>query len=880
MTINFPIQERKKYILKVKEKLQGNVTIIKDHFHRKPSGLETVKAYTQLMDDTIASIFRTFSDNYFKNNSPVSSLSVIAIGGYGRGELNIQSDIDILFLYDKKADFFVDYMTGNMLPFLWDIGLDIGHSRRSINECLSISKQDIESMTALMESRQIAGNSEIYSKFRFALKKHLQQKGTHRFIFQNIHKRENMDSDNIKSIFIAEPNIKENPGGLRDIHSALWATCAIFETGSLKELKSKNIIDSHEYDLLTTAIDFIFKIRNGLHIITGKKSDILTHELQNKLAGILSYNSSKERSGVEVLMKDYYAAAYDIYMFSNILIHRCLGYRKKRKNIFKLFRLKEIGKGFVQYKDEISLKNFNETVFVEDPDLLFDVFLYAQRLNLKLSENLKRIIRKNIPLIKDFFWENHELKIFIFTLLKTNNFSKILRAMNEVDALGLFLPEFGKCKFLIHNDFFHMYTVDEHCLQTLEMLEIINVGDKKELAEISSVYRVIDKPEILKLSLLLHDTGKAEGNDHIQTGLIYVENVIKRLNLGEGDSEILKFLVKNHLLMNHIAQRRDLADKRIIEDFAKTVGNVELLKMLYMHTCADIMAVSPSMWTEWKGALLWELYHKTYDFLMIDDSVGIADKVIAANCRKEILSQLQDKEDNEFITYYLDNMPTKYFVSLNPEKIAKHLILAKQLNHKTVVMDLARNDKFDYWELLVCTKSKVGTLSKITGILSVRSQNILSAQLYSGKDGLAIDTLQITQSGAIAVGDSELFKRIKNDLEDVLSDKKDISDIVKSSRMYKRDNLRRDILIPTTVIVENDISENYTVFEIVFQDRMGSLYLLTKTFSDFEINIVNSKISTQGKRGFNVFYVTDLHGKKLSDEKRLKIIKSTLEKCL
>ena len=884
MSKNFSPEDRNKYVLTVKKNLQEKVKVVKDDFLKKPTGTATVEAYTRLIDDIIVSIYRTFSDNYYQQPASGNTeppLSLIAIGGYGRGELNIGSDIDILFLYKNKSDSFVDYMASNLLSFLWDIGLEVGHSSRSINDCLVIARNDFESLTALMESRLIIGGRKLYSMFSLAMNKYLRQRGVKSFIFQKIHDRKSTDTKNINSIFISEPDIKESPGGLRDVHAALWTTRTTFSAGTLKELQSKNIIDTHEYNSLKHSLDFIFMARNALHIYTGKKSDILAHEVQKKITEMLGYQSGKERSGVDSFLRDYYTAAYNIHIFSDTLIHRCLGYRNKNKIIFNLFRLKKLEKGFVQYKDEISLKEFNETVFAEDPYLLFDVFRYAQKYNLKLSENLKRIIRKNLPLLKDFEWKSKDLKEFLFRLLNAKNSFKIFQAMHEVDVLGLFLPEFGKCKFQIHNDFFHMHTVDVHCLESIEKLENLHFNAEKELAEFSSVYQSITRPEILKLSLLLHDTGKAEGTDHIETGLLYLDNIIKRLGLEKREAKTLKFLMKHHVFMNHTAQRRDLSNKETVMEFAGVIKKVELLKMLYVHTCADIMAVSPAIWTEWKGALLWELYHKTYYYLMVDDSIDVDEQEIADNCKKEVLSLLSDKKiDKDFANYYLENMPIKYFASLTSEMIAKHLSLATELDLKSVASNFSRSDKSGYWELSVCTKGKIGTFSKISGILSARSLNILSAQVYSGKDGLAIDSFQVTQSENTSFEETELFTKIEKEFEDVLSLKTDISDVIKNKRLHIRSKLQGETLIPTTVIVNNEASENYTVLEVVFQDRLGSLYLITKTFYELEINIINAKISTDGKRGFDVFYVSNPDGTKIVDETKLTTIKSSIEKSL
>lgn len=878
----FTTEDRNKYLLSVKKELQKKVEAIKANFLKNPSGIESVQAYTQVIDNTLSSIYKTFSDNFFKKNDPYEpALCVMAIGGYGRGELNFHSDIDLLFLFNKKSDPFTDYMTGSMLPFLWDIGLEIGHSSRSISDCLAIARQDMISLTSLMESRPIAGNEQIYSKFRSALKKYLKQRGVQQFIFNNIDEKKLSDEKQLESIFISEPDLKESPGGLRDVHSALWSTRTVFSSGSLDELLSKNIIDEQEYNSLKNSLDLFFKIRNAMHLHTGKKYDVLAHELQKKMTEMLGYASMDERSGLENFMRDYYAAAYNAHVFSNILFHRCRSYRNKSKIIFALFRLKKLGSGFVRYKNELSLKDFNENFFAEKPELLLSLFKYVLQLDLKLSESIKRVIRKNLPLLKEKVWKSGDVKRFFFDLLKSTNSSRIFRAMNEIDLLGIFLPEFGKCKFQIHNDFFHLHTVDEHCLQSVEKLETLAFSPKKELVEISTVYGGIEKKEILKLSLLLHDTGKAEGVDHVETGLVYVENIAKRLDLGKNDAEILKFLMKNHLLMNKVAQRRDLSDNNTIIEFAEKVNNIERLKMLYVHTCADIMAVSPAMWTEWKGALLWELYHKTYDYLMVDDSVGMDDHEIADNCKKEVLSLPGVKSiEKEFVNYFLNNMPARYFMSLSPDKVAKHIAQAKELEHKNLTTDYSRDKRFQFWEISVCSKGKLGTLSKITGVLSSRSLNILNAQVYSGKDGFAIDILQVSKSEKVFMEDKELLAKTAKDLESVFSGEKEVSDIMKSRRLDAQNKLKGDLLILTTVTVDNEVSENHTVIEVIFQDRIGSLYLLTKTFSDSGINIVNAKISTDGKRGFDVFYVLDRDGRKILDIEKIKTIKSHLEKCL
>ncbi len=881
MTITVTNETRKKYLHLVKKDLQDKVKAIKEDFFNDPSGMKTTQAYTLLVDNTIASIYKTFRDEYpSKKSSTVPSLSIIAVGGYGRGELNIHSDIDILFLYETKADPFVDFLLNNVLSLLWDIGLEVGHSFRTINDCLTMARKDIKSLTALMESRLISGDNKLYSKFQSAMKKYLHKKEAHRFIFEHIHAKKSSDSKNNHSIFSSEPNIKESPGGLRDIHCALWATRAIFALGTLEELHSKNVLDTHEFNTLKSSMDLIIKIRNALHIFTKNKNDILVHEVQNEVTNMLAYKSNSNRSGVDFFMRDYYSAAYNLNIFSNVLIHRCLEYRGKTKKIFQRFRLKDLGKDFTQSKDEISLKNFNETAFIEKPSLLFNLFLYALQFNLKINENLKNLIRKNAPLIKDHKWPPSDLRQFILTLMKAKNTSVALRTMDSVDVLGLFLPEFGKCRFQIHNDFFHTYTVDEHSLHAVETLENLCHSKKKELDEVSQVYQSLSKPEILKFSLLIHDIGKAEGADHIKTGLIYADNIIKRLVLEAEDARTIIFLIKNHLLMNHVAQRRDLSDRKTIKDFAEKIKDIELLKMLYAHTCADIMAVSPGMLTEWKGALLLELYQKTYDYLMMDDSVDRAEQALAMKRKQKVLSKIPQEEDKEFARIYLKNMPIKYLVSFSSDSIIKHVFLVKQLDKEIVSVDFSRNNKFNYWELSVCTKGKTGTLAKITGVLSAGSLNILNAQLYSGKDGLAIDTLQINEAGYRQVSTENSLKKIERELKDVLSNKKDVSDIIKSKRFLKSNSLKKHILIPTTVLIDNKISENYSVFEVIFQDRIGSLYLLTKTFSDLGINIVNAKISTQGKKGFDVFYVTDLHKNKILDDKKLLNIKSSLEKSL
>ncbi len=875
------LKERIKYIKSMRELIEREKEKVKTSYYQGASGRDVVKANTMIVDDVIKKVFCVLSESFDKINGRGNQSCVIAaIGGYGRGDLNPYSDVDILFLYGKNIDEFTRWVARNMVSLLWDIGFEIGHSTRSIKDCFRIAKSDITAKTAMMESRFIIGNKELFNEFYNSFNREVVRKEVDSYINSKIAEREKIYSAYCNTVSVSEPNIKEGAGGLRDFHNAIWVSLARFGLRDLKAINERGIIDGEELKIATKALDFLLMIRNGLHFTYSNRNDVLAFEVQVDMAKGLGYRDIGIRSAVELFMQDYYIHATNMHNFSIDLIDRCKTY-KKRKKAFRFLRQKDIGDGFVSCYNEIYIKDFNIDIFKENPTLLLKVFLYCQRLEMGLNDFTKKVIRSTLPLVDGDLLRSGECSNIFLSLLKGKNLAEILRSMHELGVLRKYIPEFNDLTHLIHSDCYHQYTVDEHTFRSIGYLDELTDTNKGGVIELSRLYKELLRPEVVRLALLFHDIGKGKGKGHIEKGSEIARIIMDRLGLGYGISiEDVNFLIKNHLLMNHIAQRRDMHDQKTIVEFTQKVKDVENLKRLYLLTYADTRAVAKDVWSVWKGALLWELYFRTYSFMTMDETERVTDDTMISEIREDVLRKLAGEIDEEEINRYFNAMPGKYILSTATEKIVRHIRLTNRLKDSTLAMEYSHNLEVGYSELMVCTMGKAGTFSKIAGTLTSKNLNILGAQIYTRSDGIAIDTLQVSWIGGKPILDDELWNRIKNDLISVLDGRKDVKKLLASRQRYVSPERGKGFKIPTEVILDNKTSDIHTVIEVIFQDRLGALYTITNALFGLGIDIYVAKISTEANKAIDVFYVTDLKGRKILEKEKLNKIKRELEEIV
>ncbi len=571
------------------------------------SGTAIVRAYTAAMDHLLATLYEHAAAAYAARFARLDHrFAVVAQGGYGRGELNPGSDIDLLFLYPFKREPFVEYVSERILYTLWDTRLTVGNAVRNVRECARLAAQDFKVKTALLDSRFLCGDQALYRDFAAAMDRDVLKRGSDRFFAEKLAENAERHARYGDSVYLLEPQLKEGEGGLRDLHTAMWLAKVKFKTNTLVELVQKSVITEREREEMEAARDFLFRVRNALHFLSGKHQDQLTFEYQERIAADLGFTDTATVQGVEHFMRTYYLHAATVNRFADQIIERCI---EKRRPYFGFGRgrPRQIRPGVTIADGVLSLDGAE--ALEADPSNFLRIFGDAQRHDVRIAATTKRLLRAHLHLIEPHRDAPAMSEAFFEILRGKQRVYETLRDMHRAGVLGAYLPEFGALLCMVLHDLYHIYTVDEHSLRGIHELERLRAGEHKAIAPmLTQVMRDADRVEILFLGMLLHDIGKGHGGGHSERGAGMVEAVAKRLRLNTDDAAQLKFLVANHLHMSHLAQRRDIHDQRLVIEFARRVETLDNLKKLYLLTFADMRAVGPKIWNNWHDMLLSELY--------------------------------------------------------------------------------------------------------------------------------------------------------------------------------------------------------------------------------------------------------------------------------
>ncbi len=852
--------------------------------HRQgASGRQVIEARSDLMDSIIQQLYRLAAPaSKAPEERRRGRCAILALGGYGRRELHPHSDIDIMFLFVKELHPRINSLVERVLYTLWDMGLAIGHSCRSIPECIRMARRDITIKTSLLEARHIAGSRSIFEQFEVKLAKEVIGDKVSRFLRQRLTELEARYEKFGRSIYVQEPNIKESMGGLRDLHAAQWMARARFGASTLEELGQQGVIDPGDLAESQKALDFMWRLRSELHYLYGQKNDVLSLAVQRQVADHMGYLDDKGVFGVERLMREYYFHATFLHRLSEKIIYRCLLQTWGVREIMERFKAREMGDGLVEMKGKIGIWPKDREEFAGNPLNLLRVFLRALRNGCSLTQDMQDLIRSRADSLgEDFRSSPQAFELFLSILKEGPGLAGALRTMHECGLLGAYLPEFSRLTCLVQYDFYHKYTVDEHTFVAFDHYEELLRNPPSESNEFSNIARELERPEIFKLALLLHDIGKAEGKDHVSKGSRIVASMLSRFPAHEEEKELMLFLVAHHLTMAHIAERRDLDDERVIIEFAKKIKDVPHLKMLYLHTFLDIKAVSTEAWTEWKATLLWQLYIKTHTILTRGIPEQREDLLRAEKIRNQVTENLRGEISEALITDQFGKMPVRYILSTPEAKIASHLRLVQHLGETSLATNIQHFPPIGYSEFTVCTPSHPGLFANIVGVLSAHRINILSAQIYTRSDGVVIDTFQVNNVQAMAVTNDSLWQRVESELGSVLKGSIQVEDLISANRGAYGDRLGKKVLsLPPRVEFDNHISDSYTVIDVRAADRLGLLYLISQTLSFLGLDIAYAKIATEVDQAIDVFYVTEREGEKIVDEGRLSWIKKTLEEVL
>lgn len=863
-----------------REFLQAVNEQLRQHHSRGASGHTIVHSYTAAMDRLLRTLFDAANGEYMERYSRLDQrCCVVAQGGYGRGELNPCSDIDLLFLYPHKREPYIEHVAERMLYSLWDTGITVGNAMRNVRECVRLAAKDFKVKTSLLDVRFLCGDEALYTEFAAAMDGDVLKRGAARFFNEKLAENEERHTRYGDSVYMLEPQLKEGEGGLRDLHTAMWMAKVKFKTNNTAELVQKGVITERELEELEAAQDFLFRVRNALHFMSGKHQDQLTFEYQERIAAELGFQGSATVKGVEQFMRTYYLHAATINRFADQIIERCLE-RSQPYRLIGRFRSREIRPGVVIAEGALSISGVE--LLHTDPQDFIEIFGDAQRHDVVISNGTKRLLRANLGLIDDTQRRNPRLVTAFFDVLGgKHKVYETLLDMHRVGVLGAFLPEFGALLCMVLHDLYHTYTVDEHSLRGVYELERLRAGSYKDSAPLlTQVVREIDRIEILFLALLLHDIGKGHGGGHSERGARMARGIATRIQLHTDETEQLLFLVENHLLMSHLAQRRDIHDQRLIVDFAKRVETLDNLKKLYLLTFADMRAVGPKIWNNWHDMLLGELYLRTLDVFereafVEEDHAERVDRV------KQRVAADADGVDPAALRIFLTEMPDRYFLGTAEDSIVRHVRLVSRMNGAPYLSEIKHFPEREFSEFTVAAHDRPGLFSMLTGVLLAHGMNILAASINTSSSGIALDIFRISHTDqAEATQRPERWERLQATLGQVLSGQLDVEKLVVAAQRPSILAKRFTPRVSTEVQIDNDVSDNFTVVDVYTQDRVGVLFAITNTLFHLGLSIHLAKITTNIDQVLDVFYITDMDGRKVDDPARLEQIKTELRQRL
>ena len=846
------------------------------------SGIQTAAARSSVLDLVVerayqaANLLGEIPDEIGidpQSDKTRNQCAVVALGGYGRGELAPYSDLDILFLYPNYRALQTRHLVEQILRLLWDAGLTVGPSFRTVTDCLSAARADPHLQTALVSTRLLAGNSTIYDGLLQALEKE-RRKRADASISAILRERAARYAKFGAAVCLQEPNVKESPGGIRDLHTALWVGYARYGCRTLDELRDHEVISDAERRTAARAASFLWRVRYAAHLATRRKTERLALDLQTTLAREFGYKPGAYMLASERFMRDYYHHARALNLFSETLLARASESERKpsRKWGRRLSRTPaeplSIGNGRVQLEGEAGTLSSN-------PMLLFDAFALAQAADVPLSQTLRDAMRQSLPAVdRNFRISAEASRAFMKLLGRRGRGGYALRLMHEIGFLDRFVPEFGRISLLIQHDLYHHYTVDEHTLKALEALDELHASQDKQRAHLRSIFDEIEDPSLLYLSILLHDIGKGRGRGHIPRGVKIAERVCKRLGLPELDAAKVVLMVNQHVAMAQLAQRRDLNEPHVVTDFAAQMGTLDALNVLLLLTYADLNAVAPGVWSEWKSTLLWELYRRTRTVLTGTDAPPDETEK-TARFKEQMAKAMEGSLALSEIERHVALLPDRYIRVTRPAAAAIHLHLIKELKSNITSDILARRwmrYARESTELTVCTMDRHGLCADIAGALAAHGIEILSAELNTREDGIALDVFILREASTHHAIDMERYPAIERSLRKAIAGESNVAAMVERWRTRNAPRTRSAITdsgrrnLPQ-VSCDNEASQSSTLIEVHAVDEPGLAYKIASALAALGLDIVCAKIATEKSDALDVFYVTDGDGMKLSQSR-------------
>jgi [protein-PII] uridylyltransferase len=836
------------------------------------------RAYTYLTDHLVKSTLFVCAQILHPKPNPTEGerLSVIGVGGYGRGEMAPYSDVDLLFLIPYKATAWTESVIESLLYILWDLKLKVGHATRSISDCLRLGSEDYTIQTALLEQRFISGDLALAQNLHDTLAKELFSGKGRAFIEAKLDER---DQRHIKQgqRYVVEPNVKEGKGGLRDLHSLFWIAKFIYDVETIAALVDKGVFHDDEFETFRAAEEFLWAVRGHLHLLTGRATEQLTFDMQVQVAQAMGYEDTTGRRAVEVFMQAYFRHATAVGDLTRIFLTGLEAIHLKAEPLLeRIFRRRpRIRDGYQVVHNRIAI--IDDAVFLTDKLNLLRIFEEALRTGMLIHPDAMRLIQANLSLIDDGMRNEPEAqRIFQDLLLKHGNPERALRRMNELGVLAAFIPEFEPIVAMMQFNMYHSYTVDEHTIQCIANLARIERGELvEELPIASSILKQGVNRKVIYIALLLHDIGKGRSEDHSILGAQIVRKVAPRLGLKQDEVDTVEWLVRYHLLMSDMAQKRDIADPRTVRDFAKAVRTVKRLDLLCVLTVCDIRGVGPNTWNNWKAVLLRGLYNQTQRALVtgLEDLNRANRGAEAKKALREALSEWPRKALQLETGRHYD----PYWQGLHVTAHIAFAELLRDIGEDVVRIDLHPDEDRDATRACFVMPDHPGIFSRLAGALALLGANVVDARSYTTKDGFVTDAFWLQDADGNAYEAARL-PRLRKMIERTLHGEVVAREALKSrDKVKKREKAFR---VPTHVTFDNEGSEIYTIIEVDTRDRPGLLYDLARTLADANVYIANAVIATYGEQVVDTFYVKDMFGLKYYSEGKQKMLEKRLRQAI
>ena len=871
---------KKELFSNLKNQLDEKNDLIKKIFLGTSDGSLNVGLNSILIDSMLRVVFKKIYHKIFNNTDYI--FSIIAVGGYGRGELAPCSDLDLLFLLpnnlkineSKHAEEVIQFI----LYILWDLGYSVGHSTRTIDDCIEKSKLDLTISTALLEKRFIVGNEDVFSllndKFTFFIK----NTKTLKFVEAKLVESELRHKRFGGSRYVVEPNVKDGKGGLRDLHTLIWISKFAYKVDSVSKLINMGALSKKEAASFAESQRFLLSVRCHLHYRAFREDDRLAMDAQLDLAKTMNFKNTITQKDVERFMKRYFLATKTVGSLTRIFCAAIeTEFNKPLRLSFLSFKKKEdvypfdieLGRLFVKNKEVLS----------ENPVNIIKLFNISHNKNIDIHPKTLRYLTSLQRLINYEVRNDFDAnKMFLDILTSDKDSTRTLRLMNESNILGKFIPEFQKIVGLMQFDMYHSYTVDEHTIFTISNLYSLKNGEFKNFAPLASkVILEISSKKCLFVAMLLHDIAKGRKGDHSENGALIASVVCPRLGLSKEETKTVEWLILYHLLMSKTAFRYELGDARVIKSFVDKVKSVERLKLLLVLTVADIKGVGPEIWNDWKGSLITELYSKSFDMLQ-KDNVNELIKTPKKSFENFLVENgLTNSDAKQYCSYYYDN----YWEIFNLSRIINHYEIFRNMykDSKKFKVHLFDESKLKATELLVIAPDHHGLFSLISGLVSASGYDVVNAKIITRSDGYALDTFFIQNKNRQPIieehSKKKLLKVISQGLEGNFNVEKALN-----KRWEEIPARFRAIKAPTRVIIDNNMSDEYSILEIKCKNAPGVLYRITKVITSLGLQINTANVSTYGDRVVDIFYIKDAFGLKIDNNKSMDKVKMSILKTL